>query len=181
MDLDRAAFSDSVDRLVGLALEIDPRSVDPEQSRDVPDHLALAIGEFGPLADYGDVEIDDLESRSSNFRARRLDKEGRVLSFPRRVGVREGLSDIRHPERAEERVHDSMKDRVAIGMPDGAKRMVEPRATKDERATFASRRHGFEAMQVVTVADAKGRKRRAHAFFVAQTTPCTRQIPKWAP
>ena len=162
MDLHRAPLADSVDALVGLALDIHPRSVDAEQARDVSDHLPLALGQLWALTDHRGIDVHDLKSGAGDLGAGCFDEECRVLSLPRWVGIGEGLSDIWHSERAEEGIDHRMKQRIALRVPNWTERMVKPRTAKHERPSRAGGRHGFEAMQVVSMSNPKGGQLGAH-------------------
>ena len=63
------------------------------------------------------------------------------------------LPDIRMPDRPEQGVCKSVIDRIAIGMPDGADRVVEDDPGQDEGTTLTHRCDRFQAMEVIAVTD----------------------------
>lgn len=86
------------------------------------------------------------------------------------VVIGKKLPDIRMPNRPEQGVGKGVIDPVAIGMPDGADRVVEDDPGQDEGAALAHRRDRFQAMQVIAVTDPNRlRNRFAHTHTVADS------------
>ena len=98
--------------------EINAGNVDAEGLRQCLAHGGEMGAQFRPLRDYDGVQVRDPQTPLRQKAADVLQKAQAMHIFPTRIRVREMRADIAEPRGTENRVADSMRQRVSIGMAD---------------------------------------------------------------
>lgn len=155
MDLDRATLADGVYSLVCLSLDVDAAGLDGEDAGEVGAHGVFVGGEPGAFEDDGGVEVFDVPAARGGAVGGGGEEDLGVLGFVARVGVGEELADVGEAKGAEDGIGDGVVEGVAIGVGGWAGVVGEGNAAEDEGAAPAGGREGFEAVEVVAVADAE--------------------------
>lgn len=159
MDLDRASLPHGVDLFVCFALHVDAIEGHLEEIGQGLADGVFVWAEFGSFADDGGVEVGGAVAEGVDSAEGFGEENARVLRVVAGVGVWEELADVWVGDGSEERVGDGVEEGVAIGVGDGASVVLDGDGAEDEGASgsgWGGIGGGFEAVEVVAVADADG-------------------------
>lgn len=155
MYLDGATFSDGIDFLVRLALDVDARFITADGGGDVADHRLLVRADLRQLADHGDVDVHEPPAMLTYLSCRGLEEDLRILPLVPGVIVRKELADVRSTDRPEQGIRHRMEHDVSVTVAYRADGVLDVDASKNERSPLAGRRRGFQAVQVIAMPDAE--------------------------
>ena len=155
MDFDGPTLAYRIHFFVRLALDVHLGKVHPQHAADIRSHLSLYRAEFGAFQNDGGVEITNLVARVRYPLGSRGEKNLGVLAFVKRVGIGKELADVGEGECAQECIGDGVVEGISIAMGDRTVGVGECNSTDHKRTAIPQRGLMFEAVEIVTMADAE--------------------------
>ena len=111
-------------------------------------HLQNVRRELGRLCEYGRIQIAELPAAFAHERGNVTQQRDAVRALVARVGIRKMLADVTERERAEQGIHDGMREHIRVRV------TVQTKLKRNVHTADDARSAGDQSVYVVTVSDA---------------------------
>ena len=111
-------------------------------------HLQNVRRELGRLCEHGRIQIAELPAAFAHERGNVTQQRDAVRALVARVGIRKVPSDVTERERAEQGIHDGMREHIRVRV------TVQTKLKRNVHTADDARPAGDQSVYVVTVSDA---------------------------
>ena len=104
--------------------------------------------ELGRLCEHGRIQIAELPAAFAHERGNVTQQRDAVRALVARVGIRKVLADVAERERAEQGIHDGVREHIRVRV------TVQTKLKRNVHTADDARSAGDQSVYVVTVSDA---------------------------
>lgn len=158
MNLNCPTLPNSINLLVGLALDIDPVLGAEEQLGNPSSHRIRDRCDFRAFTDHCGIQVPDHQVPGLHPTDRFFQENAGVGTLVDGIRIGKEPSNIRFAQGTQEGIGHSMEQGVTIGMTDGACGMLNLDTAQHERPPIPIGRTCLEPMKIVSVPDTHGTK-----------------------